>query len=126
MTGIVVGQMEAAGTITGGMAMGVSGGRGAGAAGLHRIQEVEGAGDRGSRRAAKRRRWAPTANCFSDPRWRRNSIVGFLLAFAGVVGLWGIGFFSYDLFRPVLERTFTRAGPGRAKRWRARSPRGSA
>ena len=26
-------------------------------------------------------------------------------AFAGVVGLWGIGFFSYDLFRPVLEAT---------------------
>ena len=47
---------------------------------------------------------------FSDPRWRRNAIVGFLLAFAGVVGLWGIGFFSYDLFRPVLERTFRAQG----------------
>src|SRR5262249_46743387 len=45
-----------------------------------------------------------------DPRWRRNAIVGFLLAFAGVVGLWGIGFFSYDLFRPVLERTFQAQG----------------
>ncbi|MFN7918738.1 MAG: MFS transporter [Bryobacteraceae bacterium] len=31
---------------------------------------------------------------FSDPRWRHNSIVGMLLAFAGVVGLWGIGFFA--------------------------------
>jgi MFS family permease len=47
---------------------------------------------------------------FSDPRWRRNSIVGFLLGFAGIVGLWGIGFFSYDLFRPVLERTFRAEG----------------
>ena len=36
---------------------------------------------------------------FSDPRWRHNAIVGMLLAFAGVVGLWGIGFFSFDLFR---------------------------
>jgi MFS family permease len=45
-----------------------------------------------------------------EPRWRRNSIVGMLLAFSGVVGLWGIGFFSYDLFRPVLTETFTAQG----------------
>jgi MFS family permease len=50
------------------------------------------------------------AELFQDPRWRRNSIVGFLLGFAGIVGLWGIGFFSYDLFRPVLERTFRDQG----------------
>ena len=36
-----------------------------------------------------------------SPRWRKNSIVGMLLAFSGVVGLWGIGFFSFDLFRVV-------------------------
>src|SRR4030095_13476898 len=47
---------------------------------------------------------------FVDPRWRRNSIVGMLLAFAGVVGLWGIGFFSFDLLRPVLEKTFRAQG----------------
>jgi MFS family permease len=47
---------------------------------------------------------------FADPRWRRNSIVGMLLAFAGVVGLWGIGFFSFDLLRPVLEKTFKAQG----------------
>ncbi len=39
---------------------------------------------------------------FTDPRWKRNSIVGMLLAFSGVVGLWGIGFFSFDLLRAVL------------------------
>jgi hypothetical protein len=33
-----------------------------------------------------------------------------VLAFAGVVGLWGIGFFSFDLFRPVLERAFRAQG----------------
>ena len=33
-----------------------------------------------------------------------------LLAFAGVVGLWGIGFFSFDLFRVVLDRTDLSAG----------------
>jgi MFS family permease len=42
---------------------------------------------------------------FSDPRWRRHALVGGALAFAGVVGLWGIGFFAVDLFRVVLDRT---------------------
>jgi MFS family permease len=41
---------------------------------------------------------------FGDPRWRKNALVGMCLAFAGVVGLWGIGFFSFDL----LGRLFTR------------------
>ena len=59
---------------------------------------------------AEKKRMGSFAELFSDPRWRRNSIVGLLLAFAGVVGLWGIGFFSYDLFRPVLEKTFQRPG----------------
>jgi MFS family permease len=34
-------------------------------------------------------------------RWRRNAIGGLVLALAGVIGLWGIGFFSYDLQRYV-------------------------
>jgi MFS-type transporter involved in bile tolerance (Atg22 family) len=46
---------------------------------------------------------------FTRP-WGRNAIVGVLLAVAGVVGLWGIGFFSYDLLQPVLERTFREQG----------------
>ncbi len=44
---------------------------------------------------------------FGDPRWRKNTIVGMLLAFAGVVGLWGIGFFSFDLIRTVFSAHFT-------------------
>jgi MFS family permease len=47
---------------------------------------------------------------FSEPPWGRNAAVGLLLAVAGVVGLWGIGFFSYDLFLPVLEKTFRAQG----------------
>jgi MFS family permease len=47
---------------------------------------------------------------FSDPPWGRNAVVGLLLAVAGVVGLWGIGFFSYDLFLPILEKTFRAQG----------------
>ena len=60
-------------------------------------------------RAAKSRMGSFT-ELFSDDRWRRHAIVGMLLAFAGVVGLWGIGFFSYDLFRPALAKTFTDQG----------------
>jgi MFS family permease len=45
-----------------------------------------------------------------NPRWRRNATAGLLLAFAGVVGLWGIGFFSYDLLRPALEKSFRAEG----------------
>ena len=59
---------------------------------------------------ADKKKLGSYAELFADPRWRRNSIVGFLLGFAGIVGLWGIGFFSYDLFRPVLERTFQAQG----------------
>jgi MFS family permease len=47
---------------------------------------------------------------FSDARLRRHTIVGMLLAFSGVVGLWGIGFFSFDLLRSVLDKTTLSAG----------------
>nr|WP_235904996.1 MFS transporter [Tautonia marina] len=40
---------------------------------------------------------------FGDRRWRKNTIVGMLLAFSGVVGLWGIGFFSFDLIRDIFS-----------------------
>ncbi len=47
---------------------------------------------------------------FGDPRWRRNTIVGMVLAFAGVVGLWGIGFFSFDLVDIVFRKHFKDQG----------------
>jgi MFS family permease len=50
------------------------------------------------------------AELFSDPRWRRHAIVGMLLAFSGVVGLWGIGFFSYDLIGSVMSKRFQAEG----------------
>src|SRR5262249_49166430 len=50
------------------------------------------------------------AELFGDPRWRHNAIVGMLLAFAGVVGLWGIGFFSFDLIRTVFKKSFEAQG----------------
>jgi MFS family permease len=43
---------------------------------------------------------------FGHPVWRRNTIVGMLLAFSGVVGLWGIGVFSADLTRTIFRPHF--------------------
>lgn len=40
---------------------------------------------------------------FKHPVWRRNAILGLLLASTGVIGLWGIGFFSADLARAVFR-----------------------
>jgi MFS family permease len=61
-------------------------------------------------RAEKKRLGSFRELLIANPRWRRNAIVGMLLAFSGVVGLWGIGFFSFDLVRPVLEKTFRAQG----------------
>ena len=47
---------------------------------------------------------------FADPRWRKNALLGMLLACAGVIGLWGIGFFAIDLQRSVLKKTFEAQG----------------
>jgi MFS family permease len=56
------------------------------------------------------------AELFGTARWRRHAIAGMLLAFAGVVGLWGIGFFSFDLtrsvFRKPLEKEAVERGEG--------------
>jgi MFS family permease len=50
------------------------------------------------------------AELFGDPRWRRHAILGMLLGFAGVVGLWGIGFFSPSLTGPVMKKAFEAEG----------------
>jgi MFS family permease len=39
---------------------------------------------------------------FRDPRWRRNTIVGIFLGVSGMIGLWGIGFFSPELISTAL------------------------
>ncbi|MFH1742359.1 MAG: MFS transporter [bacterium] len=42
---------------------------------------------------------------FKDPRWRRNTIVGLMLGVSGMIGLWGIGFFSPELITVALSDT---------------------
>jgi MFS family permease len=53
---------------------------------------------------------------FSDPRWRKNLLVGVCLGVAGMVGLWGIAFFSPELIttafkdQPLLVTDILRPG----------------
>ena len=42
---------------------------------------------------------------FRHPRWRRNTLVGLGLGVSGMVGLWGIGFFSPELVTAALKTT---------------------
>jgi MFS family permease len=45
------------------------------------------------------------ADLFVDKRWRRSTIVGLLLGLSGMIGLWGIGFFSPELITTALKDT---------------------
>jgi len=47
---------------------------------------------------------------FGDARWRNRALLGLLLASAGVIGLWAIGFYSFDLLDAVLTERFTQEG----------------
>lgn len=47
---------------------------------------------------------------FADRRWAYNAVIGLLLASVGVIGTWGIGFFSIDLSRFVFESHFKDLG----------------
>ncbi len=40
---------------------------------------------------------------FREPRWRRNTLVGLMLGLSGMIGLWGIGFFSPELISTALK-----------------------
>jgi MFS family permease len=109
ITGIVLGQMEQAGTIASAWRWMFLAGAAPAPLALLVFKKLK-EPDSWLKARAEKKRMGSFGDLFSDPRWRRNSIVGMLLAFAGVVGLWGIGFFSFDLLRPVLEKTFRAEG----------------
>src|SRR5437588_2014440 len=109
ITVIVLGQMEQAGTIASAWRWMFLAGAAPAPLALLVFKKLK-EPDSWLKARAEKKRMGSFGDLFADPRWRRNSIIGMLLAFAGVVGLWGIGFFSYDLLRPVLERTFRAEG----------------
>jgi MFS family permease len=59
-------------------------------------------------KAGTTREFGNIAALFRHPDLRRNTIIGVLLAAAGVGGVWGVGFFSVDLIgsalKPMVER----------------------
>jgi MFS family permease len=61
---------------------------------------------------------------FRNPTWRRHALVGLGLAFAGIVGLWAIAFYAFDLVGNVLQKKFTAEGMptaqlnGEVARWK--------
>ena len=63
------------------------------------------------------------ASLLGNPRWCRRAMVGMTLCIAGVVGLWGIGFFSPELVGDVLGRALRAENvdpkeiPGRTLMW---------
>lgn len=109
LTGIVLGQMEQSGLIVGAWRYTFAAGALPAPLALvvfKKLKEPE----QWLKARAEKKKMGSFGDLFTDARWRRNSVVGMLLAFAGVVGLWGIGFFSFDLLRPVLENAFRAQG----------------
>jgi MFS family permease len=47
---------------------------------------------------------------FTDPRWRRNTLVGLALAISGVIGLWSISFYSPELIDSSFPKMSTETG----------------
>jgi MFS family permease len=50
------------------------------------------------------------ASLFGEARWRKPALLGMILCVAGVVGLWGVGFFSPELVGDVIERSLKAEG----------------
>ena len=46
--------------------------------------------------------WGRRSSSSATPRWRRNTLVGVFLGVSGMIGLWGIGFFSPELISTAL------------------------
>jgi MFS family permease len=77
---------------------------------LRRLKEPERWQRAAAGRSMSERVGSYFAELFGNPRWTRNAIVGLLLASSGIIGLWGIGFFSIDLQRTVFREQFEAAG----------------
>ncbi len=54
--------------------------------------------------------FAPYASLLGDPRWRKNLIVGAIIASTGVIGLWAIGEYAVDLQKVVFKQFYEKAG----------------
>jgi MFS family permease len=53
---------------------------------------------------------APYSALLADRRWRKNLVIGALIASTGVIGLWAIGEYAVDLQKTVFATHFEKAG----------------
>lgn len=69
----------------------------------------------------KSKQFGSVKDLFSHPIWRRNALVGIALAVAGVLGLWGAGFWSSDLIKSIIP-TMTQEDKARYEQLVSASP----
>lgn len=68
-------------------------------------------------------RFGSYASLFGEARWRKPALLGMMLCVAGVVGLWGVGFFSPELVGDVTAKILKAQNvpadqvPGRRLMW---------
>jgi MFS family permease len=68
-------------------------------------------------------RFGSYASLFGEARWRKPALFGMLLCVAGVVGLWGIGFFSPELVNYIIRNALAARNvpaaqiPGKTLMW---------
>jgi MFS family permease len=68
-------------------------------------------------------RFGSYASLFGEARWRKPALFGMLLCVAGVVGLWGVGFFSPELVNDIIGKSLAAQHvpaaqvPGRRMMW---------
>jgi MFS family permease len=68
-------------------------------------------------------RFGSYTSLFGEARWRKPALFGMVLCVAGVVGLWGIGFFSPELVNYVIGKALKAQNipsgeiPGRQQMW---------
>ncbi len=55
-------------------------------------------------------RFGSYVSLFGEARWRKNALFGMMLCVAGVIGVWGIGFFSPELVNDVIGKLLTQQG----------------
>jgi MFS family permease len=55
------------------------------------------------------------AALLGDPRWRGSALLGMVLCVSGVIGLWGIGFFSPELVGDVIKASLVADGVSEEK-----------
>lgn len=60
-------------------------------------------------RTGKARKVGSMLDLFREPRWRKSTLVGICLGVSGMVGLWGIAFFSPELISTALKDRALRA-----------------